>query len=51
MAVHDDDDDLFDAVADLVTASGAASDPGLPAVAQDVAASAADRLATELRDQ
>jgi hypothetical protein len=49
--VPDDDDDLFDAVADLVTATGAATDPALPAAVQDVAAAAADGLATELRDQ
>lgn len=46
-----DDDDLFDKVTDLVDATAAASDPSLPAVVQDVAAAAADSLATELRDQ
>jgi hypothetical protein len=44
MPVPDDDDDL-------VTAAGAANDPALPAPVQDVAAAAADGLATELRDQ
>lgn len=46
-----DDDDLFDQVTDLVTATGAATDPGLPAVAQDAAAAAADTLSTQLRPE
>lgn len=47
----ENDDDLFDQVADLVTATSAASDPSLPAVAQDAAAGAADTLATQLRPE
>jgi hypothetical protein len=47
----ENDDDLFDQVADLVNATNAASDPSLPAVAQDAAASAADTLSTQLRPE
>ncbi|CAG6392798.1 hypothetical protein NMG29_06750 [Streptomyces cocklensis] len=49
--VPDDDDTLLDQVADLVNATGAASDTSLPAVAQDAAAAAADTLSTQLRPE
>lgn len=51
MPVPEDDDDLFDQVADLVNATKAANDPSLPAVAQDTAAAAADTLSTQLRPE
>lgn len=51
MPIPDDDDELFNQIGDLVDAVGAANDPSLPAAVQDVAAAAADGLATELRDQ